>query len=80
MGEVYRALDTRLDREVALKFVPPDVCADDAVRQRLMSEARTASRLVHPNIVGIHAIEKTEDGEDFIVMELVSGRPLSTVI
>lgn len=80
MGEVYRARDTRLGREVALKFVPAHVCADSAVRQRLLTEARTASRLVHPNIVGIHAIERSEDGEDFIVMEMVNGRPLSDLV
>lgn len=79
MGEVYLARDTRLDRDVALKFLPDAVQRDDSARERLLREARSASKLSHPNIVSIHAIEN--DGEhDFIVMEYVAGRTLGALI
>ena len=79
MGEVYRARDTRLGRDVAIKTLPHDRLTDEARRRRFVQEARAASALNHPNIVTIHEIE-TIDGIDAIVMELVSGKNLSEVI
>ena len=79
MGEVYRARDTRLGRDVAIKVLPADRLTDELQRVRLVKEARAASALDHPNIVTIHEIE-SEGGVDFIVMELVAGRNLRTLI
>ena len=76
MGVVYRAHDVRLERDVALKVLPPGHLGDEERRQRFLREARAASALSHPNIVTIYEIDS--DGDlDFIVMELVQGRPLS---
>src|SRR6266849_63755 len=79
MGEVYRARDTRLGRVVAIKVLPAERMADENRRRRFVQEARAASALHHPNIVTIHVIESA-DGNDFIVMEYVPGRPLADVI
>ena len=79
MGVVYRALDLRLNREVALKVLPEDLVNDPARRQRLMQEARAASALEHPHIAVIHAVEEAE-GVTFIAMELIRGDKLSDVI
>jgi serine/threonine protein kinase/Tol biopolymer transport system component len=79
MGEVYRARDTRLGRDVAIKTLPHDRLADPSRRRRFIQEARAASALNHPNIVTIHEIE-TIDGVDLIVMELVLGKSLSELI
>jgi Tol biopolymer transport system component/tRNA A-37 threonylcarbamoyl transferase component Bud32 len=79
MGEVYKARDTRLGREVAIKVLPADRLADLARRTRFVQEARAASALNHPNIVTIHEIESAE-GVDFIVMELVPGKTLDALI
>ena len=79
MGEVYRARDTRLGREVAIKVLPADRLADEARRARFVQEARAASALNHPHIVTIHEIESAE-GVDFIVMELVAGKTLDALI
>ncbi len=79
MGEVYRARDTRLGRDVAIKILPAERVADPARRARFVREARAASALNHPHIVTIHEIESAE-GVDFIVMELVSGKTLDAVI
>jgi len=75
MGEVYRARDTRLGREVAIKTLPHDRLTDESRRRQFIREARAASALNHPNIVTIHEIESI-DGVDVIVMELVTGRTL----
>jgi len=75
MGEVYRARDSRLGREVAIKVLPAERMADENRRQRFVHEARAASALNHPNIVTIHEIESA-DGIDFIVMEYVPGKSL----
>jgi len=79
MGEVYRARDTRLGREVAIKVLPPSRLCDPTRRARFVQEARAASALNHPHIVTIHEIESAE-GLDFIVMELVPGRTLDALI
>ena len=75
MGVVYLATATRLDREVAIKFLPPHVADDPEQRQRFVIEARAAAALNHPNIATIHAIEDV-DGKSFIVMEYIEGREL----
>jgi eukaryotic-like serine/threonine-protein kinase len=79
MGVVYRARDTQLDREVALKVVTQDSPVDDKSRLRLLREAKTASALNHPNICIIHEAGEA-DGETFIAMELVEGQPLNALI
>ena len=75
MGEVYRARDTRLGREVAIKVLPADRLADEDRRRRFVQEAQAASALNHPHIITIHEIESA-DGHDFIVMEYVRGKSL----
>ena len=79
MGQVYRATDTRLGRDVALKVLRADQFADPERRARFIKEARAASALNHPNIITIHDIV-TENGRDFIVMEYVKGDTLATKI
>ncbi|HJY34944.1 MAG TPA: serine/threonine-protein kinase, partial [Vicinamibacterales bacterium] len=79
MGEVYRARDPRLEREVAIKVLPHDRVADESRRQRFVQEAKAASALNHPHIITIHEIESA-DGRDFIVMELVRGKSLDALI
>ena len=79
MGVVYRALDTTLGREVALKVLPADLVADDNRRRRFLREAQTASRLEHAHIGVIHEVGEA-DGVSFIAMELVRGEPLSQAI
>jgi serine/threonine protein kinase len=79
MGEVYRARDTRLGREVAIKVLPADRLSDPVRRARFEQEARAAAAFHHPNIVTIYEIESAE-GTDFIVMELVAGKTLDALI
>src|SRR5688572_17627093 len=79
MGVVYRAVDTRLNRTVAVKVLAAEAVADPARRQRFSREARAASSLNHPNIVTIHDVGDA-DGVDFLVMELVAGQPLGQII
>jgi Tol biopolymer transport system component len=75
MGEVYRARDTRLERDVAVKVLPANLSSDPSLRQRLEREAKAVSRLSHPHICTLHDIGH-QDGVDFIVMELVEGETL----
>jgi len=75
MGEVYRAHDTRLDRDVALKILPAEVADDASRRQRFELEARALAALNHPNIVAVHDVG-TENGVFYIVSELVDGDSL----
>jgi len=79
MGEVYRARDTRLGREVAIKVLPPEMTSDEERRQRFAREARAASALSHPNVATIYEYGDA-DGRAFIAMELVEGQPLSARI
>jgi Tol biopolymer transport system component/tRNA A-37 threonylcarbamoyl transferase component Bud32 len=79
MGTVFRARDTRLDRDVALKVIRQDLTADRDRLQRFVQEAKAASALNHPNIVTVHDIG-TEGEVVFMVMELVTGRPLVDVL
>ena len=75
MGVVYRAVDTRLDRPVALKFLPESLSLRPEAKQRLLLEAKAAANLDHPNIGVIHGIEEA-DGRVFIVMALYEGQTL----
>src|ERR1700751_6400004 len=70
MGEVYRAHDEQLGRDVALKVLPTQLLADHSAQKLLIREARTASALNHPNICTIHDVGET-DGRNYIVMEYV---------
>ena len=78
MGEVYRARDTKLDRDVALKVLPPDVASAEALR-RFEQEARAASALNHPNIVAIYDVGRIESIA-YIAMELVDGQTLRSLM
>ncbi len=76
MGVVYEAEDLRLERTVALKFLPAGLTADPEARERFIHEARTASSLDHPNICTIHDVDETEDGGLYIAMACYPGEPL----
>ncbi len=79
MGEVYRARDTRLDRTVAIKVLPPDLTNDSAARQRFEREARAVAALSHPHICTLHDIGH-QDGTDYLVMEYPGrGDPCGTL-
>jgi eukaryotic-like serine/threonine-protein kinase len=75
MGEVYRARDTRLDREVAIKVLPESLSSDVFLKQRLEREARAISKLSHPHICTLHDVGH-QDGVDFLVMEYLEGETL----
>jgi serine/threonine protein kinase/Tfp pilus assembly protein PilF len=79
MGVVYRGLDIRLNRPVAIKVLPHDAVADYRLRQRFVHEARAASALNHPNIVTVYDVDSA-DGIDFMAMELVVGRSLAELV
>jgi serine/threonine protein kinase len=79
MGEEYRAADTKLSRDVALKILPPDVAGDPERLARFQREARAVAALNHPHIVTIHSVEEA-DGIHFLTMMLVEGRPLNRLI
>src|ERR1700694_2618949 len=76
MGEVYRARDTRLDRIVAIKVLPPHLADRPELRERFEREARTVTSLNHPHICTLHDIGK-QDGIDFLVMEYLEGETLA---
>jgi len=75
MGEVFLAEDTELDRNVALKFLPPHLCQDEDCRKRFKREAQAAAKLSHPNIVTIHEVGEYQS-RPYFVMEHVEGRSL----
>ena len=68
MGEVYLAEDTQLGRRVAIKFLSPELVADERANKRLVKEARAAATLDHPNICSIYEVGEA-DGRSFIVMQ-----------
>jgi len=76
MGEVYRAKDARLDREVAIKVLPEAFSRDPERVARFQREAKVLASLNHPNIAAIYGFEES-DGKRFLVMELVEGETLS---
>jgi Tol biopolymer transport system component len=76
MGEVYRAHDTTLERDVAIKVLPAELAADADRLARFRREARVLASLNHPNIAGIHGLQEA-DGRSFLVMELAEGQDLS---
>ncbi len=75
MGEVYRARDTRLERDVAVKVLPANLSSDPSLRQRMEREAKAVSKLSHPHICTLYDIGH-QNGMDFLVMELVEGETL----
>src|SRR5271156_233318 len=79
MGEVYRARDLRLSREVALKTLLPDAAGDAGRRQRFEQEGRAVAALNHPNIIGIYDVGTSED-ITYLVSELVDGESLGAIL
>jgi eukaryotic-like serine/threonine-protein kinase len=77
MGVVYKALDLKLERTVALKFLPHEVTVSDQDKQGLLREARSASALDHPNIGVIYGLEESDDHQFFIVMGYYEGETLA---
>ena len=76
MGEVYRARDEQLDRDVAVKVLPSSSFDDPTARARLVREAQAAAALNHPNICTVYEVGEA-DGQTYIAMELVEGQTLS---
>jgi predicted Ser/Thr protein kinase len=79
MGAVFLAHDLTLEREVAIKVLPPDVAQDDQVVRRFQQEAKTAAKLDHPNIIPIYRVE-SEAGLNYFVMKYISGTSLEDVL
>ena len=79
MGVVYEAEDTKLERTVAIKFLPRQIAAQDEEQERFKIEAKAAAALNHPNIAHIYAIEEVDD-EMFIVMEYIEGQELRDIV
>src|ERR1700682_4742468 len=79
MGEVYRAKDTRLGRDVALKILPVEMAQDHDRLARFQREARAVAALNHPNVVTVYSVEES-DNVHFITMELLEGEPLDRLI
>ena len=80
MGVVYKARDLKLGRAVAIKFLPAHLTSDDTAKQRFLREAKTASALDHANILTIHEVDETPDGDLFIVMGYYEGRTLRELL
>jgi serine/threonine protein kinase len=76
MGEVYRAIDKRLERTVAIKILPKDMSANLVRKQRFEREAKVISGLNHPNICILHDVG-SQDGVDYLVMECIEGETLA---
>jgi serine/threonine protein kinase len=76
MGEVYRARDTRLERTIAIKVLPPSLASDPQFRVRFDREARTISQLDHPHICALHDVGE-QDGVAFLVMQYQEGETLA---
>ena len=79
MGEVYLAQDTKLDRKIALKVLPPELAESEERRARFKREAKAIAALNHPNIVQVYSVEEA-DGVHFITMEHVTGKTLSAAL
>ena len=79
MGDVYLAEDTKLERKVALKVLPPELAESDERRARFAREAKAIAALNHPNIVTVHSVEE-QDNVHFITMELVKGKTLAELL
>src|SRR5271166_1420094 len=79
MGEVYRATDMKLGRDIALKVLPAEMAHDPERLARFRREAKALAQLDHPNIVTIHSVEES-DGVHFLTMQLVEGQPLDRLI
>ncbi len=80
MGVVYTAQDPRLDRQVAIKVLTPDLTRDETAKQRFLQEAKAASALDHPNICTIYEINETPDGQLYLVMAYYEGETLKSRI
>ena len=80
MSVVYKAEDTKLKREVAIKFLPSSLTSDKEAKDRFVREARAASALDHPNICTIHEINETDEGQMFISMAYYGGMILTKKI
>ena len=76
MGEVYRARDTRLAREVAIKVLSPGLTSSELARERFQREARTIAALHHPHICAVYDVGETPEHQSFIVMEFLQGETL----
>lgn len=79
-GRVYRALQHSMEREVAVKLLRNDRGGDEETKQRFYHEARSASRLTHPNVISVFDFGQTSEGELYLVMELLRGRPLRRLL
>src|SRR3989337_1471736 len=79
MGVVYKAQDTKLDRVVALKFLPEHLLYDPTAKARFIQEAKGASAINHPNITTVYEIDEA-GGKSFIAMEFIDGKPLRELI
>lgn len=79
MGVVYLARDSHLDRDVAIKLLPPGILSTESARHHFHNEARALSKLNHPNIATVHDFD-TQHGIDFLVMEYIPGKPLSAAL
>lgn len=79
MGEVYRATDTKLARDIALKVLPLEMASDPDRLARFEREARAVAALNHPNVVTVYSVEES-DNVHFITMELIVGQPLDRLI
>lgn len=80
MGDVYKAYDQKLDRYVALKFLPPHLSRDETGKKRFIHEAKSISKHDHPNICTVYEIGETDDGRFYIAMAYYNGRALDQVI
>jgi len=79
MGDVYRATDTKLGRDVAIKVLPTEMAADPGRLERFRREARALAALDHPGIVSVFSVEEA-DGVHFLTMQLVEGESLDTIV
>ena len=78
MGEVYLALDTKLNRKVAIKVLKPDSLAEENLKRRLLREAQAAAKLDHPNICAVYDVNEA-DSATFIVMQFIEGETLGAI-